>query len=42
MPNTLTPMQGRQYAEDQLKKVVPDKTTRDFLLMNLIKDSNGK
>lgn len=37
----LNPAAGRAVANEQIKNSIPDKATRDFILLNLYRDANG-
>lgn len=42
IPPTLKMSEGRELANEQLMTAIPVKETRDFVLMNLVKESNGR
>lgn len=42
IPNELSISAGRKYANEQLMLNVPEKATRDFILMNLFKNDDGR
>lgn len=39
--NGLNAADGRAIADEQIRDFIPDKVTRDFILMNLYRGSNG-
>lgn len=41
IPSTLSRADGRKYAEIELKKVLEEKGTVDFILLNLRKGEDG-
>lgn len=41
VPSTLSRADGRKFAEIELKKVLEEKETVDFILLNLKKTENG-
>lgn len=42
VPSELNMSAGRLIANDQLMVSIPDKVTRDFVLMNLMKHPDGR
>lgn len=42
IPTTLKMSEGREMANQQLMNAIPSKETRDFVLMNLVKGSDGR
>lgn len=42
VPVDLKMSEGRELANEQLMKAIPSKETRDFVLMNLVKGSDGR
>lgn len=42
IPNDLKMSQGRELANQQLMDGIPQKETRDFVLMNLVKGADGR
>lgn len=42
IPMTVKMSEGRELANLQLMKAIPSKETRDFVLMNLVKKSDGR
>lgn len=42
IPTTLKMSEGRELANQQLMDAIPSKETRDFVLMNLVKGSDGR
>lgn len=42
IPTTMKMSEGRELANEQLMDAIPSKETRDFVLMNLVKGSDGR
>lgn len=38
----LSPSDGRESADQQIKPIIADKVTRDFILMNLYRADDGR